>query len=126
MSRVPRAKGADRPVELSHILDAVLKLCRAVDRLERDVGRLAGRIRPVDDEKLPSAKPWIEMFAKREPGVSLKNIWIITDQADKHLKNIEIDVSAIRAYLDQLSNDTYLRSDLKEWVDTDKDRTEER
>lgn len=115
----------ENPADLKQVLNAVVRLCRNIDSLEKNVARLAGRIRPYDNEVPPHSKPWLDQI-KSELAPNPKNLMIVVKQADNHLEALERDFSAVRATIDQISNDAWLRDDIKQFIDTPRRRNEKK
>lgn len=106
---------------LDSIAEDIAKLCRHVDSLEKSVARLFGRIKPFDDEKDP--RPRFDDYGwDQSPKPTLEAILTRVILADKHLKGAELDVGAIRSHLDQISNDSWSRAELRESLDDKKKR----
>lgn len=96
------------------------RLCRHVEALQRDVHVLAGRIVPFENEELskPGEYVWsgdsYERMVNRKLRVS--DIADIVRRADRRLQGAEQDVRIIASKLHEISDDTYLKADMKEWI----------
>jgi cob(I)alamin adenosyltransferase len=105
------------PITIVAIGVEVLKLCRHVDALEKSTSRLAGRIDPFDDETQPVSKPWPKEDDLKKPVATLDAIFAVVRQADRRIQRLEYDFNAIRSMIDQISNDSWSRQDLKKYLD---------
>jgi hypothetical protein len=116
-------RGTDRrrlpPATLDTMGAETVKLCRHVDALEKSVTRLAGRIDPFEDEKEPAGRPRIDFQIFKGQGATLDAVFSLLRQVDARIGNIEFDVNAMRAKIDQISNDSWSRDDLKKYLDND-------
>jgi hypothetical protein len=106
------------PITIEAIGAELLRLCRHVDALEKSATRLAGRIDPVDDEKEPSSGAWFAAGERlKGPPATLDAVFAIIQQVDTRVRCIEYDFNAIRSNIDQISNDSWSRVDLKKYLD---------
>jgi hypothetical protein len=117
-------RGTDRrrlpPATLDMIGAEMVKLCRHVDALEKSVTRLAGRIDPSEDEKEPAGRPRIDFqIFKNQQGATLDAVFSLLRQVDARVGSLELDFNAMRAKVDQISNDSWSRDDLKKYLDKD-------
>ena len=100
----------------------LIRLCRYVESLERSVSLLAGRIEPYEGERLNSERDWIKHIGNPAPAATLRNLLILLRQADSRFECLEADFNALRAKVDQISNDAWSRDEMKPYLDKDRRR----
>ena len=92
------------------------------------MARLSGRLEPFENEAAPVGKPWIESLTHRYgirdaidgiPGTT-EGAMTILRQLARQVEGVERHASAIRAHLDQISNDAWSREDMKPYLDNPK------
>jgi hypothetical protein len=93
----------------ANLADAVVRLARRVDQLNRDVKRLCERIEPGTGElrDIPFAPP---------PMRTMKHAFETITDARKTLMSIEYHLNAIRGVMDAIQNDAHSREELKQWI----------
>ena len=107
----------NKPVELPDIHEAVLKLCRHVDGLNRDVKQLLDRIQPrenEDDDDGGFSTAWLAHVEKTAP--TLTGIMSIVRDADVHVREAEYDLNYIRNQIDQIARDSLSRDEIKPYI----------
>jgi hypothetical protein len=111
---------------LASIGDGISKLNLYVASLEKDVLRLAVRIGHLNDEE----KFWNLTWSTFDAGVIARQFGLPPDKPASleaimtcvrallyHVETVERHAGAIRATLDQISNDAYSRADFKKILD---------
>ena len=106
-----------RTATLDSVLGEVSRLADRVDRLSKSVFMLAGRIEPFDNEFVPERRVDYD-FREGSLVPNLEGVINTLKQIDDHVYNIEFDLRATRAKLDQISDDVYLKDDIKPYIDT--------
>ena len=110
-----------KPATLESIAEEVARLCRHVESLGKAADRLAERIQPMDGVRRHPRSVFEEQYdLSRPPKPAIEAILKILIMADTRLRDAELDIQAIRAVMDQISNDAWLRADLKQWIDPNK------
>ena len=113
---------AKQNVSADDILDALERLSRHVEALQRDVRQLGERIIPVDDEvKFNDPSPWLtaanHAFARlRGKALTVKDTHDLIIGLDRQLEGAESDLANVRARVVAIANDAYLTADWKEWL----------
>lgn len=114
--RVERPKPAPDPErDLQRVADGAEKLLQEVERLRRDVTRLAGRITPFEGEpKIPDPPPYARAKVPRDAtfqyAVGQINV------AREAIVGCEHHLSAIRGKIDAIESDAIPRNEMKEWI----------
>lgn len=106
------------PATIESVAHEVGKLCRYAESLETSIRQLTGRIRPYDDGKVIPESVLYEGLYKVAP--TLPGILKAMRRADVRLQNVEYFVKYTRAVLDQISNDSWSRNELKPYLDSNK------
>jgi hypothetical protein len=110
-----------KPATLDSIADETARLYRHIESLAKAVDRLADRIQPAEGIRRASRSLFEERYdPSRPPKPTIEAILKILILADDRLRGAELDIQAIRAVMDQISNDSWSRDDLKQWIDTNK------
>jgi hypothetical protein len=121
LSMVPKrepVKPSEPPPQLSNqqvvarAADAAEKLINEVQRLRRDVQRLAGRIEPFVDEK-PMLEP--EYF-KRTVQWTAADAFNVLDETRASVRACEYELTAIRGRMDAIESDAISRAEMKPWI----------
>ena len=113
MTRHPRPLP---PATIENVSHEATKLCRYVDSLAKSVARLADRIQPYDGEAPPEIGVFLtESSVKRTS--TLADLVKIIAAADRRLEEIEHCAKFVKAQMDQISNDSWLRDDLRPYLD---------
>jgi hypothetical protein len=100
--------------EIKRLADATEKLTNEVERLRRDIAWLRGRIEPFEGEPpLPKAMGEYSFeFHKWTVRRSMEEIAF----SRRLIVGCEAELSAMRARIDAIEGDAYLRDDLKPWL----------
>jgi hypothetical protein len=115
--------------DISAVAKEAAKLCRNVEALEKSVAKLAARINehnkaPATYRGMTIAKKELASirvpYSVKKPETTLEQILNLLRQADKRLRGAEIDIGNVRSQLDQISNDSWSRDDLKKHLDRKK------
>jgi hypothetical protein len=110
------------PITPAQIGAELVKLCRYVDSLERSVRRLAARIEPFAEEQPFQGSPWLEIFDGHRLKATPEAFLTVIRQADAHLRSVEFGIDFIKARIDQISNDSWSRDELRPYLDSDQKR----
>lgn len=104
------------PATIESVAHEVAKLCRYVESLGRSAERLAGRIQPFENEKM--MHDWDGLPQKVAP--TLESMVKVIVAADERLRTIEYMVSYAKSAIDQISNDSWSRDELRPYLDNSK------
>ena len=109
---------------MSAALDAVTKLTavaekllRETERLRRDVAVLGARVQPIEGLVEPqfgdssALRPKVKWF--------VPDALNMIDEARRHVRSCEYELSAIRARMDNIAKDAHSRDEMKPWIKDD-------
>lgn len=100
--------------QVGRVADGITKLTAEVERLRRDIAGLHGRIEPFDDEAVRASLPLEEPMLPRAR--NLADELTRLQLARGTIQSCERHLNAMRAKLDEISNDSHSREEMKPWI----------
>jgi len=108
-----------QPATMADVRDAMLKLARSVDSVRTSIDSMCGRLKVQSDSERtpPSGALWSALFEGRNWPDDLKaelteiRNWVRA--MDHGMDDIFADVRVIRAHMDAVANNAYLRDEFK-------------
>ena len=100
--------------QVSRLADGITKLTSEVERLRRDIAGLHDRLEPFDNEQIRPMLPLEEVGAPRVR--NLADELARLQLARGTIEGCERHLNAMRAKLDEISNDSHSREEIKPWI----------
>lgn len=116
-----RPRPVREPVTLEDIARELTRVGRSIVPLSDKIHHLAARL-DIDEPERFHAEPTylLELRTEEIKKTNLSAIMKYLMKVDAHLEGMDRHVGAIRAKMDQISNDSWSREDFKQHLDKDK------